>query len=104
VITTTSSTVSGVTDITTVNGDADADSSNQKEPIATEENDHTNNNNVKNSDNHHMVGKSTYDNSCGELLKQHVAFSNDMWVAFLLQTGSIIALNDYMDEILGTED
>ncbi|OEU07531.1 hypothetical protein FRACYDRAFT_250954 [Fragilariopsis cylindrus CCMP1102] len=39
------------------------------------------------------------------LIKQHVAFSNnDKWVDFLLQTGSIIALNDYMDEILGVED
>ena len=52
------------------------------------------------------TGKNSSDDDDDEpLIKQHVAFSNnDKWVDFLLQTGSIIALNDYMDEILGVED
>ncbi|MGK3751572.1 MAG: hypothetical protein ACI8RD_003873 [Bacillariaceae sp.] len=36
--------------------------------------------------------------------KQKDDDSNDFWVDYLLKTGSIIALNHYMDEVLGMED
>jgi hypothetical protein len=36
--------------------------------------------------------------------KQKDDDSNDVWVDYLLKTGSIIALNHYMDEVLGMED
>jgi hypothetical protein len=89
--------------------DGDGDG-NQREAPYIEENEHNiNTNHFEIDDTSQQISeKTTSKNSSDDdetLIKQHVAFSNnDKWVDFLLQTGSIIALNDYMDEILGVED
>jgi hypothetical protein len=93
-------------------GDGDDGDGNQKETPFIEENEHIiSTNHFEIDDTSHQISDSekiTSNNSCDgdePPIKQHVAFSNnDKWVDFLLQTGSIIALNDYMNEILGAED
>mmetsp|Transcript_42001 Transcript_42001/g.47848 ORF Transcript_42001/g.47848 Transcript_42001/m.47848 type:complete len:411 (-) Transcript_42001:407-1639(-) len=79
-------------------GDSDSEADEEKDNVAKIDNDDngskcpsdtttTNNNKEKDND---VVDKDDD--------------SNEIWVDYLIKTGSIISLNHYMDEVLGTED